>query len=150
MYTADTCSGQRTLWWFLYLRLYLMPHAEVVIIVGCLLQESLGVFPSMPAVLSETGLHRATFELASVIHYIQRTVCKAILLIYKSHTYSYWIIIFFVWAVFHFETNLASEHNKGKGTCCAPVLFLEHNKGGTFVNYCGFLYTTMHFNCWAK
>lgn len=100
MYTADTCSGQRTLWWFLYLRLYLMPHAEVVIIVGCLLQESLGVFPSMPAILSETGLHRTTFELASVIHYILRTVCKAILLIYKSHTRTAIELLFFLSGLF--------------------------------------------------
>ena len=93
---------------------------------------------SPTGVIRSLSLNASHTEWASVIRYVLKTVCKAILLIYKSHTYSYWIIyIFFVWAVFHFETNLASEHNKVKGTCCAPVLFLEGNKGGTFVNYCG-------------
>lgn len=50
----------------------------------------------------------------------------------KSHTF---FQLFFFLHVIHSETNLASEHTKGKATFCALFLFLENNKRRTFVNY---------------
>lgn len=44
----------------------------------------------------------------------------------------------FLCVVFHFKTNLASKHTKGKRTFCFPKLFLENNTGK---NICVLLFT---------
>lgn len=58
----------------------------------------------------------------------------------------FFFVLFFLCGAFHFETNLANEHTKGRCTFCAILREQQRNSGELLF----FLYATMHFNCWDK